>query len=69
MALQALSEFARMAYSNNFNIDVSVTAGAFHQQFSVNQGNALVLQSADVSIVIEIRCQFITKIHCCRILQ
>ena len=49
LALQALSEFARLAYSKTFDIQVTVTAGAFSKHFSVNQNNALILQSADVS--------------------
>ncbi|XP_071088378.1 CD109 antigen-like [Haliotis cracherodii] len=48
MALQALSEFAKMAYSNNFDIQVTVSSGSFSHQFSVNQNNALVLQSVDL---------------------
>nr|AVP12646.1 CD109 antigene-like protein 1 [Littorina littorea] len=51
LALQALSEFARLAYSKSFNIEVSVTAASFAKQFSVNQNNALVLQSADLPSV------------------
>ncbi|XP_048243539.1 CD109 antigen-like isoform X13 [Haliotis rufescens] len=48
LALQALSEFAKMAYSNNFNIQVTVSSGSFRHQFSVNQNNALVLQSVEL---------------------
>ena len=48
MALQALSEFAKMAYSNNFDIQMTVTAGSFSHQFSVNAQNALLLQSVEV---------------------
>ncbi|KAK7492650.1 hypothetical protein BaRGS_00016129, partial [Batillaria attramentaria] len=48
LALQGLSEFARLAYSNNFNIDITVTADSFSKQFSVSQANALVLQSAEM---------------------
>ncbi|XP_071088370.1 CD109 antigen-like isoform X4 [Haliotis cracherodii] len=48
LALQALSEFAKMAYSNNFDIQVTVSSGSFRHQFSVNQNNALVLQSVEL---------------------
>ncbi|XP_046542511.1 LOW QUALITY PROTEIN: CD109 antigen-like [Haliotis rubra] len=51
MALQALSEFAKMAYSNNFDIQVTVNSGSFSHQFSVNQNNALVLQSVELPSV------------------
>ena len=49
LALQSLSEFARLAFSKTFDIQLSVTAGTFSKHFSVNRNNALVLQSADVS--------------------
>ncbi|XP_071088381.1 CD109 antigen-like isoform X2 [Haliotis cracherodii] len=48
LALQALSEFAKMAYSNNFDIQVTVSSGSFRHQFSVNQNNPLVLQSVEL---------------------
>ncbi|XP_067663894.1 CD109 antigen-like isoform X3 [Haliotis asinina] len=51
LALQALSEFAKMAYSTNFDIQVSVNSGSSSHQFSVNQNNALVLQSVELSSV------------------
>lgn len=51
LALQALSEFARLAYSNNFNIQVDVTAASFSKHFTINQANALVLQSAEMSSI------------------
>ncbi|XP_022321696.2 CD109 antigen-like isoform X2 [Crassostrea virginica] len=51
MALQALSEFAKMAYSNNFDIQMTVTAGSFSHQFSVNAQNALLLQSVELPTI------------------
>ncbi|PVD34967.1 hypothetical protein C0Q70_06248 [Pomacea canaliculata] len=48
LALQALSEFARLAYSNSFNVEVAVLANGFSRNFSISQTNALVLQSADL---------------------
>jgi len=51
LALQALSQFARMAYSKNFNIQATVATDSFNRQFTVNQNNALVLQSADLPVV------------------
>ena len=51
LALQSLSEFARLAFSKTFDIQLTVTAGTFSRQFSVSRNNALVLQSADVSRV------------------
>ncbi|XP_048758952.2 CD109 antigen-like isoform X2 [Ostrea edulis] len=51
LALQALSEFAKMAYSNNFDIQMTVTTGSFSHQFSVNARNALLLQSVELPSV------------------
>ncbi|XP_071127944.1 CD109 antigen-like isoform X2 [Mytilus edulis] len=51
LALQSLSEFAAMVYSNNFDLQVSVTAGNFTKQFQVNPTNALILQVAELSSI------------------
>ncbi|XP_052721975.1 CD109 antigen-like isoform X2 [Crassostrea angulata] len=51
MALQALSEFAKMAYSSNFDIQMTATAGSFSHQFSVNAKNALLLQSVELPTI------------------
>ncbi|XP_067661520.1 CD109 antigen-like [Haliotis asinina] len=51
VALQALSEFAKMAYSKNFDIQVTVNSGNFSHQFFVNQDNALVLQNVELPSV------------------
>ncbi|XP_062608191.1 CD109 antigen-like isoform X3 [Saccostrea cucullata] len=48
LALQALSEFAKMAYSSNFDIQMTVTTDTFSHQFSVNAKNALLLQSVEL---------------------
>lgn len=48
MALQALSVFAKLTYSNNFDIQMTVSAGTFSHQFVVNAQNALLLQSVEV---------------------
>ena len=48
VGLQALSDFARMVYSSNFDIQATITAGTFTHTFSINQMNALVLQSVVV---------------------
>ncbi|XP_060581140.1 CD109 antigen-like isoform X3 [Ruditapes philippinarum] len=45
IGLQALSEFAVMAYSDNFDIQATITAGTFTHKFSINKQNALVLQT------------------------
>uniref|UniRef100_K1RWY1 CD109 antigen n=1 Tax=Magallana gigas TaxID=29159 RepID=K1RWY1_MAGGI len=51
VALQALSEFAKMVYSNNFDIQMTATAGNFSHQFSVNAKNALLLQSIELPTI------------------
>ncbi|XP_067660553.1 CD109 antigen-like [Haliotis asinina] len=48
IALFALSEFAK-PFSNDFDIQVTVNSGSFNHKFSINQDNALVLQSVELS--------------------
>jgi len=48
LALQSLSEFAAMVYSNNFDLQITVKAGTFSKQFQVNPTNALILQATEV---------------------
>ncbi|XP_041347121.1 alpha-2-macroglobulin-like [Gigantopelta aegis] len=48
LALQALSQFAKMAYAKNFDIQVHLKAGSFSHSFSINQRNALVLQKVEL---------------------
>ena len=48
LALQSLSEFAAMVYSNNFDLQITVKAGTFSKQFQVNPTNALILQAVEV---------------------
>ncbi|KAH3835183.1 hypothetical protein DPMN_108530 [Dreissena polymorpha] len=45
VALQALSRFAAMIFSDTFNIQATVTAGTFTHTFNINKQNALVMQS------------------------
>ncbi|KAL4230965.1 hypothetical protein ACF0H5_011338 [Mactra antiquata] len=45
IALQALSDFAKMVYSDSFNIQATITAGTYTHTFTINKQNALVLQS------------------------
>ena len=56
VGLQALSEFARVAYSDSLGIQVTITADAFTKTLTVNKQNALVLQSVVVSTELWIRC-------------
>ena len=49
VALQALSRFAAMIFSDTFNIQATVTAGTFTHTFNINKQNALVMQSVVVS--------------------
>ncbi|KAL3880815.1 hypothetical protein ACJMK2_033022, partial [Sinanodonta woodiana] len=51
LALQALSSFARMAYSNNFNVHVNVTTENVLKSFDISQINALVLQTTELPSV------------------
>nr|XP_034324217.1 CD109 antigen isoform X1 [Crassostrea gigas]XP_034324218.1 CD109 antigen isoform X1 [Crassostrea gigas] len=51
VALQALSEFTKMVYSNNFDIQMTATAGSFSHQFSINAKNALLLQSVELPTI------------------
>nr|XP_022294874.1 CD109 antigen-like [Crassostrea virginica] len=48
MALQALSVFAKLTYSTNFDIQMTVSAGSFSHQFAVNTQKALQLQSVEL---------------------
>lgn len=50
VALQALSDFAAMAYSDSFDIQATITADTFTHTFTINKQNALVLQSVVVCI-------------------
>jgi hypothetical protein len=53
LALQALSEVARLAYNSVFsqlNMQITVTADATSRQFTVNKANSMILQSAEVCI-------------------
>ncbi|KAH3836725.1 hypothetical protein DPMN_110099 [Dreissena polymorpha] len=45
VALQALSRFAALIFSDTFNIQATVTAGTFTHTFNINKQNALVMQS------------------------
>lgn len=49
VALQALTDIAANVYSNNFNIQMTITAGLFSHAFTINPANALVQQSVQVS--------------------
>lgn len=49
LALQSLSEFARMAYSDSFNMEIAIRAGHTFHNFTVTKQNALLLQSIEVS--------------------
>ena len=48
LALQALSDFAKMAFSDTFQMDIAVSAGQFNHEFHINPHNALVLQTSEV---------------------
>ncbi|XP_069130827.1 CD109 antigen-like isoform X2 [Argopecten irradians] len=48
LALQALSEFARIGFSENFNMQIGITAGQTTHTFNVTRQNALVLQSLEL---------------------
>jgi len=45
VALQALSDFAAMAYSDSFDIQATITADNMTHTFSINKQNSLVLQT------------------------
>ncbi|XP_052253498.1 CD109 antigen-like isoform X15 [Dreissena polymorpha] len=51
VALQALSRFAAMIFSDTFNIQATVTAGTFTHTFNINKQNALVMQSVVLSSI------------------
>lgn len=73
MALNALSEFYRLVYSDNFNIHLQVDSnnsssigskasgsntgtgdvGALQWTFDVDRSNSLVLQTKEVSLVVD----------------
>ncbi|XP_021378251.1 CD109 antigen-like isoform X3 [Mizuhopecten yessoensis] len=48
LALQSLSEFARIGYSEHFNMQIGITAGQTTHKFNVTRQNALVLQSLEL---------------------
>ncbi|XP_033743827.1 CD109 antigen-like isoform X3 [Pecten maximus] len=51
VALQALSEFSRIGYSDHFDMQIGITAGQVTHMFNVTRQNALVLQSLELSSV------------------
>ncbi|XP_048777079.1 CD109 antigen-like isoform X2 [Ostrea edulis] len=57
IALQALSEFASMVFSPTFNMRVRLTSKTpgvpYQHEFTVNQNNALVLQTVDIPLEID----------------
>lgn len=61
VALQALSDFAAMAYSDTFDIQATVTADTFIHTFTINKQNALVLQSVVVRSLKDLIDVFIAK--------
>ncbi|XP_060062599.1 CD109 antigen-like [Ylistrum balloti] len=48
IALQSLSEFARIGFSEHFNMHIGITAGQVTHTFNVTRQNALVLQSLEL---------------------
>ncbi|OWF38489.1 CD109 antigen-like [Mizuhopecten yessoensis] len=48
LALQSLSEFARIGYSEHFHMQIGITAGQTTHTFNVTRQNALVLQSLEL---------------------
>ncbi|XP_033743834.1 CD109 antigen-like [Pecten maximus] len=51
VALQALSEFSRIGYSDHFDMQIGITAGQVTHMFNVTRQNALVLQSLELPSV------------------
>nr|ADA77515.1 thioester-containing protein-D [Azumapecten farreri] len=48
LALQSLSEFARIGYSEHFDMQIGIVAGQTTHTFSVTRQNALLLQSLEL---------------------
>ncbi|XP_064609177.1 LOW QUALITY PROTEIN: CD109 antigen-like [Liolophura sinensis] len=48
LALQALSEFAKLIYSPEFNIEVNLQAGELQKHITVNKDNSVLLQTIDL---------------------